>query len=83
MDDVLSKQITLQKGRNVLRGAVINSPGMSDFLGAKVVAWILFIPCFAWATHDAFSNSNLSKEPRGPGLAGAKGYYNVTEFRFE
>ncbi len=51
------------------------------FLGAKIVAWILFIPCFAWATHDAFSNSNLSKEPRGPGLAGAKGYYSVTEFR--
>jgi hypothetical protein len=51
------------------------------FLGAKIAAWILFIPCFAYATHDAFSNSNLSKEPRGPGLVGAKGYYNVTEFR--
>ena len=30
-DDVMSKRITLKKGRNVLRGAVINGPGMSDF----------------------------------------------------
>ncbi|MFZ0302656.1 MAG: hypothetical protein WAL75_08225 [Terracidiphilus sp.] len=31
MDDGVSKRITLNKGRNVLRGAVINGPGMSDF----------------------------------------------------
>jgi len=31
MDDVVSKRFTLHKGRNVLRGAVINGPGMSDF----------------------------------------------------
>jgi hypothetical protein len=31
MDDVLSNRITLTKGRNVLRGAVINGPGLSDF----------------------------------------------------
>ena len=31
MDDVLSRPITLHKGRNVLRGAVINGPGLSDF----------------------------------------------------
>ncbi|WP_242151457.1 acetylxylan esterase [Sphingomonas sp. BAUL-RG-20F-R05-02] len=31
MDDVLSPRITLNKGRNVLRGAVINGPGLSDF----------------------------------------------------
>jgi hypothetical protein len=31
MDDCLSKRLTLKKGRNVLRGAVINGPGMSDF----------------------------------------------------
>jgi hypothetical protein len=31
MDDVLSPRITLSKGRNVLRGAVINGPGLSDF----------------------------------------------------
>lgn len=30
-DDVVSKKVTLKKGRNVLRGAVINGPGMSDF----------------------------------------------------
>ena len=30
-DDVVSKRLTLRKGRNVLRGAVINGPGMSDF----------------------------------------------------
>ena len=31
MDDCVSKRLTLRKGRNVLRGAVINGPGMSDF----------------------------------------------------
>ncbi len=31
MDDVVSKRLTLKKGKNVLRGAVINGPGMSDF----------------------------------------------------
>lgn len=30
-DDCVSKRLTLKKGRNVLRGAVINGPGMSDF----------------------------------------------------
>ncbi len=30
-DDALSKRLTLKKGRNILRGAVINGPGMSDF----------------------------------------------------
>jgi len=31
MDDCVSKRVTLQKGRNVIRGAVINGPGLSDF----------------------------------------------------
>ncbi len=31
MDDACSARITLKKGRNVLRGAVINGPGMSSF----------------------------------------------------
>ncbi len=31
MDDVVSKRLTLKQGRNVLRGAVINGPGLSDF----------------------------------------------------
>ena len=31
VDDCVSKKITLKAGRNVLRGAVINGPGMSDF----------------------------------------------------
>jgi hypothetical protein len=30
-DDVVSDRLTLRKGRNVLRGAVINGPGLSDF----------------------------------------------------
>jgi len=30
-DDGMSPRITLHKGRNILRGAVINGPGMSDF----------------------------------------------------
>jgi hypothetical protein len=31
MDDVVSKRLTLNKGPNIIRGAVINGPGMSDF----------------------------------------------------
>ncbi|MBB3910954.1 acetylxylan esterase [Sphingomonas desiccabilis] len=31
MDDVVSDRLTLRKGRNVIRGAVINGPGLSDF----------------------------------------------------
>ena len=31
MDDVLSDRLTLRKGRNLIRGAVINGPGLSDF----------------------------------------------------
>jgi hypothetical protein len=30
-DDCFSKRLTLAKGRNVIRGAVINGPGLSDF----------------------------------------------------
>lgn len=30
-DDCTSDRLTLHKGRNILRGAVINGPGMSDF----------------------------------------------------
>jgi len=31
MDDCLSPRLTLNKGKNIIRGAVINGPGMSDF----------------------------------------------------
>lgn len=30
-DDCVSKRLTLKKGRNIIRGAIINGPGMSDF----------------------------------------------------
>ena len=30
-DDAMSMRITLKKGRNIIRGAIINGPGMSDF----------------------------------------------------
>ena len=30
-DDAMSARLTLKKGRNILRGAIINGPGMSDF----------------------------------------------------
>lgn len=30
-DDVVSPRLKLKKGRNILRGAIINGPGMSDF----------------------------------------------------
>ena len=31
MDDCVSRRLTLKKGQNIIRGAVINGPGMSDF----------------------------------------------------
>ena len=31
MDDVVSTRLTLNKGKNIIRGAVINGPGLSDF----------------------------------------------------
>lgn len=31
VDDGQSRRLTLKKGRNILRGAIINGPGMSDF----------------------------------------------------
>ena len=31
MDDAVSRRLTLRKGKNIVRGAVINGPGMSDF----------------------------------------------------
>jgi hypothetical protein len=31
MDDYVSARLTLNKGKNIIRGAVINGPGMSDF----------------------------------------------------
>lgn len=30
-DDCLSRRLTLKKGKNIVRGAIINGPGMSDF----------------------------------------------------
>lgn len=30
-DDGMSRRLTLRKGRNILRGLIINGPGMSDF----------------------------------------------------
>jgi hypothetical protein len=31
VDDGVSARLTLKKGRNIVRGVVINGPGMSDF----------------------------------------------------
>jgi hypothetical protein len=31
MDDCVSPRLTLNKGKNIIRGAVINGPGLSDF----------------------------------------------------
>lgn len=31
MDDVVSDRLTLNQGKNIIRGAIINGPGMSDF----------------------------------------------------
>ena len=31
VDDCVSQSFTLKKGQNIIRGSVINGPGMSDF----------------------------------------------------
>jgi hypothetical protein len=31
MDDCVSTRLTLNKGKNIIRGALINGPGLSDF----------------------------------------------------
>ena len=31
MDNAVSRRLTLKKGKNIIRGAIINGPGMSDF----------------------------------------------------
>jgi hypothetical protein len=31
MDDMVSPRLTLNQGKNIIRGAIINGPGMSDF----------------------------------------------------
>ena len=31
VDNVVSTRLTLKKGKNIIRGAVINGPGMSNF----------------------------------------------------
>jgi len=51
------------------------------FTGFKYVAWTLFIPLYLYSDIHHFLYTNQSKEPRAPGLTGAKGYYNVTEFK--
>ncbi len=47
------------------------------------MAWTLFIPLYLYSDIHHFRYTNQSKEPRAPGLAGAKGYYNVTEFKLD
>jgi hypothetical protein len=51
------------------------------FQGAKVIAWLLFIPVFVYGDYKQYHDTNYSKEPRSPGLAGANGYYNVKEYQ--
>ena len=51
------------------------------FQGAKILAWVLFIPVFVYGDYKQFYYTNYSKEPRTPGLTGSRGYYNVTEFQ--
>jgi hypothetical protein len=31
VDDYVTARLTLNKGKNIIRGGVINGPGMSDF----------------------------------------------------
>jgi hypothetical protein len=49
MDDVLSRPVTLRKGRNIIRGAVINGPGVSDFC-------VRFLDASARPIHDITIN---------------------------
>ncbi len=51
------------------------------FTGAKYLAWFVFIPLYLFTSIHGYLYSNFSKEPRGPGLEGAKGYYAISEFK--
>ncbi|MDW5266061.1 MULTISPECIES: hypothetical protein [Acidobacteriaceae] len=53
------------------------------FTGFKYVAWALLIPVSFYNNNHHYLYTNQSKEPRAPGLSGAKGYYNVTEFKLD
>ncbi|MEI9934328.1 MAG: hypothetical protein WDM71_05635 [Ferruginibacter sp.] len=49
--------------------------------GLKIVFNTLFVPVMAALWAYGFFNGNNYNIPSTPGLAGTKGYYNVTEFR--
>jgi hypothetical protein len=51
------------------------------FAVVKYAAWIIFIPLYLYSNIHNYVYTNQSKEPRAPGLSGAKGYYAVTEFK--
>ena len=55
----------------------------SAFVGAKYLAWFVFIPLYLFTSIHGYLYSNFSKEPRAPGLEGAKGYYVVSEFKLD
>jgi hypothetical protein len=54
MDDCVSKRLTLNKGRNIIRGAVINGPGLSDF-------------CIRFIDENGEPIKDLTQSFQGPG----------------
>jgi hypothetical protein len=58
------------------------SPGWKRWTFYSIRAFALFVclVLYGYVRHDIHNNTSMSKEPRTPGLAGAQGFYLVTEF---
>jgi hypothetical protein len=52
-----------------------------NYYGIRAVAIFVLVPLYFFDTYKGFYDTNRSKEPRSPGIADARGIYNVTEFR--
>jgi hypothetical protein len=49
--------------------------------GIRILLLFLILPVYFYDSYKGFYDTNRSKEPRGPALTAAQGYYNVTEFQ--
>jgi hypothetical protein len=52
-----------------------------SFNAIRATAIFALVPLYFFNTYEGYYHTNLSKEPRAPGLSSTAGYYNVTEFR--
>ena len=53
----------------------------NSLLSLKYAIVIGFVFVYGWIRYDMHYNQGRLKEPKTPGLAGAAGFYNVTEFK--